>query len=73
MEFDTLICNLNATNVQQSDPKFFTVNGTQLQTPVVGAIDTTASKNVTLTVTKATGADPLILKHFTVELLSDGA
>jgi len=73
MELHTLICNMNSASAQQSLPKFYSVNGVQLQTPVTGAIDTTSAQNLVLSVTKATGADPCILKHYLIELLSDGA
>lgn len=67
------ISNANATNSQYCIPTFTSTNGIQLLTPTTSAIDTTAAANITLTCTKATGADPLILKTYSVELLSDGA
>jgi hypothetical protein len=66
------ISNANSASAQYCIPTFTTVNGIQLLTPTTGAINTALATAVNFIVTKATGADPLILKTYSVELLANG-
>lgn len=73
MLLEVEISNANSVSAQYGIPTFTTINGIQLLTPTTAAINTAAAADVTIKVTKATGADPLILKTYSVELVADGA
>jgi len=72
-QIEVRIANVNATNVQKGASFSAKGSGSVIATALTsGAQDTTASKDLLITVQKGTGTDTMQLEEYTAILMSDG-